>query len=71
MIDIIESILNFLLFLANDLGMMEIPKDVDIENNPYVMSKTKPMGQHSFVDSRQKYNKLAPPPKYFTDQILT
>ena len=57
--------------IENDLGMMEIPSDVDIANNPYIMSKTKPMGQHSFVDSRQPYNNLAPPPKYFTDQILT
>ena len=47
--------------------MMDIPSDVDIANNPYVMSKTKPLGNFSFIDSRQLYNPLAPPPKYFTD----
>ena len=32
--------------------MMEVPDGVEIANNPYVMSKTKPMGKYSFVDSR-------------------
>jgi hypothetical protein len=32
--------------------MMDIPNDVEIANNPFVMSKTKPLGNYSFVDSR-------------------
>ena len=32
--------------------MMEVPDDVEIANNPYVMSKTKPLGKFSFCDSR-------------------
>ena len=51
--------------------MMEAPSEKDMANNNMIMSKTKPMGQFSFVDSRQPYNKVAPPPKYFTDLILT
>ena len=34
------------------------------------MSLTVPLGKKSFADSRQLYNKLAPPPKYFTDEYL-
>ena len=34
------------------------------------MSDTIPVGKNSFIDDRQAYNKLAPPPKYFTDEYL-
>ena len=34
------------------------------------MSDTVSVGKHSFIDSRQPYNKRCPPPKYFTEDIL-
>lgn len=55
---------------GNNLDIMDQPDEEDIANNPYIMSTTQPMGHYSFVDSRQGYYKLAPPPKYFSDEFL-
>ena len=33
-----------------------------------ILSTEKPMGDRSFVDKRQKYNRYAPPPKYLTKE---
>ena len=49
---------------------MDAPSEDDINNNPYILSKTQPMGEHSFIDKRQEYNNIAPPPKYFDDEFL-
>lgn len=43
---------------------MEVPDEDDLENNDQILSHTVSVGKHSFADCRQKYNKLAPPPKY-------
>lgn len=48
--------------------MMEAPDEEEIMNNPHIMSFEKAMGEKSFVDSRQSYNKYAPPPKYLTKE---
>lgn len=50
--------------------MMENPDETEVTNNPYIMSTTIPLGKMSFIDSRQGYVHLAPPPKYFTDEFL-
>ena len=34
------------------------------------MSDELSMGPHSFIDSRQKANKLTPPPIYFTKEYI-
>ena len=49
---------------------MDQPDENEMANNPYILSTTQPLGKYSFVDSRQKYYKLAPPPKYFSDEYL-
>lgn len=53
-----------------DLDMMEQPDEQEIHNNPYILSKVQPMGKHSFVDSRQSYYRLAPPPKYLDKDTM-
>ena len=50
--------------------MMDQPDEDEIANNPNIMSTTQAVGKYSFIDSRQKYYKLAPPPKYFSDEFL-
>jgi hypothetical protein len=50
---------------------MDAPNEDEISNNPFIMSKTSPLGVHSFIDNRQDYNKIAPPPKYFDEKFLT
>ena len=55
---------------TNDLNMMDTPDEKDVKENPYIMSFTVAVGKKSFIDSRQEYVHLAPPPKYFTDQYL-
>lgn len=35
-----------------------------------ILSLTDPVGEYSFIDDRQPYNKLAPPPKYFTPDFI-
>lgn len=49
---------------------MDLPDEDEVMNNPNVWSKTVAVGQKSFVDDRQSYNKLAPPPKYHTSEEL-
>ena len=51
----------------NDMNMMELPDESEINDNPFIMSTTTSVGQYSFVDYRQKYVKVAPPPVYFTN----
>lgn len=51
----------------NDMNMMELPDESEITDNPFISSKTVSVGQYSFIDYRQKYVKVAPPPVYFTD----
>lgn len=55
---------------TNDLSMMDTPDEDQIRDNPYVLSQTVPLGVYSFCDSRQEYYPLAPPPKYFTPELL-
>jgi hypothetical protein len=50
--------------------MMEIPDENEILNNPFILSFDRPLGDRSFIDSRQGFNKTAPPPKYFTEEFL-
>lgn len=50
--------------------MMDTPDEDQIRDNPYVLSPTVPLGAYSFCDSRQEYYRLAPPPKYFTPELL-
>lgn len=54
----------------NDMNMMDAPDESELQNNPYIMSYQIPTGQVSFIDSRQAYNKIAPPPKYFSDEYM-
>ena len=42
----------------------------ELENNPYILSKTDAVGPFSFVDYRQPYCEKAPPPKYFSNELL-
>lgn len=35
----------------NDMNMMETPDEQEILNNPYIMSMTQALGQHSFIES--------------------
>lgn len=37
---------------SNDLNMMDVPDEDEINNNPFVLSKTEPVGPYSFVDDR-------------------
>ena len=53
----------------NDLDQMERPDDHDLEN-PMILQTNESVGEYSFIDDRQKYNKLAPPPKYMTADYL-
>lgn len=46
---------------------MDVPDETLILNNPFVMSTTLALGKYSFCNSKQAYNKLAPPPKYYSD----
>ena len=39
-------------------------------SNPNILSKTISVGPKSFIDPRQPYNKLAPPPRYYTDEEI-
>lgn len=55
---------------SNDLNMMEVPDEELTMNNPNIMSKTISVGPKSFVDSNQPYNKLAPPPRYYTEEEI-
>jgi len=52
------------------VAKVEDPDVSELENNPYIMSKTDPVGPFSFVDNRQAYCDKSPPPKYFPDELL-
>ena len=49
---------------------MDVPDEEEVMNNPNIMSKTISVGEKSFVDNRQPYNKLAPPPRYYTEEEI-
>ena len=49
---------------------MELPDEDDIKNNAFLLSTTMSVGDKSFIDSRQPYKRLAPPPKYFDNEFL-
>ncbi len=49
---------------------MDVPTEEEIAKNPYVLSRTVALGNKSFCDSKQPYYKLAPPPKYFSEEYL-
>lgn len=49
---------------------MELPDAEDLKNNPFLLSATTSVGNKSFVDSRQPYKHLAPPPKYFDNDFM-
>ncbi len=49
---------------------MEAPDAESIKKNQQILSTTDSVGPLSFCDSRQEYNDLAPPPKYFSDEAL-
>lgn len=58
--------------VGGDSGMykMELPDEDDIKNNAFLLSTTMSVGDKSFIDSRQPYKRLAPPPKYFDNEFL-
>jgi hypothetical protein len=41
-----------------------------LTDNPKILSNEISVGKNSFVDCRQPYSHLAPPPKYFDLEIL-
>jgi hypothetical protein len=49
---------------------MEYPDESELNQNPFIMTEVLSVGPHSFIDSRQEPNKLAPPPKYFDEEYL-
>ena len=49
---------------------MEVPDAESIKKNQNILSVSDSVGPLSFCDSRQDYNDLAPPPKYFSDEAL-
>lgn len=59
-------------FKGSQVGMedMDYPDEGELQQNPYIMTEVMTIGPHSFVDSRQGANKLAPPPKYFDSEYL-
>ena len=52
------------------VGKVEEVTDEELKNNPYLLEETVSVGPNSFVDKRQDYRKMCPPPKYFTTEIL-
>lgn len=53
-----------------DISQPEEPDDQELNDNTYVLSRAQSVGPNSFVDYRQPYKKKAPPPKYFTEDVL-
>ena len=49
---------------------MELPDEKKILANPYIMYKYPGVAPLSFCDSRQDFETLTPPPKYFTDEQM-
>ena len=52
---------------TNDMNMMEVPDESELQNE-YVMSYTQALGPKSFIDSRDPFNPVTPPPKYLTKE---
>lgn len=50
---------------------MDAPDEEDVRRNLNVMSFTESVGPLSFVDERQAFEILTPPPKYLNDDILS
>ena len=50
---------------------MDTPDEEDVRRNLNVMSFTESVGPLSFVDERQAFEILTPPPKYLNDDILS
>lgn len=49
---------------------MEKPDQDKVLANPNILSMSIGVGPLSFCDQRQEFQKLAPPPKYFTDDQM-
>lgn len=49
---------------------MDRPDEKDLKENPMILSLTQSVGDYSFIDERQQFNSLAPPPKYFTKDFI-
>lgn len=49
---------------------MDLPDEDDLKNNAFLLSTSASVGNKSFVDSRQPYKRLAPPPKYFDHEFM-
>ena len=55
---------------ANDINAMDRPDEKDLSENPRIWSLSQPVNEYSFIDERQAFNPLAPPPKYFTPDFI-
>lgn len=49
---------------------MNLPDEEQVMQNPKIWSKEISVGPNSFADKRQPFNKLAPPPMYYTGEQL-
>lgn len=50
---------------------MEEPDESELgKDNPFILTGGAPVPKYSFVDFRQGYDHLSPPPKYFDEDIL-
>ena len=49
---------------------MDLPDEEITMQNPKIWSKTISVGPNSFADCKQPFNKLAPPPIYYTGEQL-
>ena len=49
---------------------MDLPDEDNLKNNAFLLSTSLSVGNKSFVDSRQPYKRLAPPPKYFDNEFM-
>ena len=55
---------------AVNIAKEEEPDEKDLNDNQFILSSTKAVGQNSFVDFRRDYDHASPPPKYFDEEIL-
>lgn len=56
--------------MSINLANPEDPDEKELLNNPYIFSDRLPVGPNSFVDFRQQYIRICPPPKYLDEAIL-
>lgn len=49
---------------------VEQPDQSELQENPFIMTEAISVGPKSFVDSKQQSNKVAPPPKYFSNEFI-